>query len=182
MGDCYIDPRLDPTPSRRGPFRPATHELSELNELLEHCRQGRLYDVEAWIRLGKPLQLDPAGVPKGRRIRSALEIALKDRNHSLCQLLLCNGYRLGIEPEPPLNLALRTRRWDLVDMLLVWGADPRSVDLTTLFDTYNRSLFERFRDAGVDLTDGHELASALAYHPGNKPLFGFVKRHLPEDV
>jgi hypothetical protein len=122
--------------------------------------------------------LDPAGVPKGRRIRSALEIAIKDGNHSLCQLLLCNGYRLEIEPEPPLNLALRTRRWNLVDMLLAWEADPQSVDLTTLFDTYNRSLIERFRDAGVDLTDGHELASALAYHPGNKPLIGFVKRHL----
>jgi hypothetical protein len=24
-------------------------------------------------------------------------------------------------------------------------------------------------------------AAALAYHPGNKPLFGFVKRHLPEE-
>ena len=181
MDHCYRDPRLDPKPSRRSTLRPATHQLSQLTELFEHCRMGRLYDVEAWIRRGKPLQLDPSAVPKGRRIRSPLEIGLKAGSHSLCQLLLCNGYRLEMEPEPPLNLALRGRRWDLVDMLLAWGADPHTVDLTTLFDTYNRSLFERFRDEGVDLTDGHELASALAYHPGNKPLFGFVKRHLVEE-
>ena len=29
----------------------------------------------------------------------------------------------------------------------------------------------------MDLTQGHELAQALAYHTRNKPLYGFVKRH-----
>lgn len=36
---------------------------------------------------------------------------------------------------------------------------------------------ERFRGLGVDLTEDHALAHELAEHPGNKPLFGFVKRH-----
>jgi hypothetical protein len=65
----------------------------------------------------------------------------------------------------------------LLDLLLEWGADPHQVCLTDLFGTYDSRLFERFRDLGVDLTEGHELAETLAYHTSNKPLFGFAKRH-----
>jgi len=38
-------------------------------------------------------------------------------------------------------------------------------------------LFERFLNLGIDLTKGHALAAALAYHTSNRPLFGFAKRH-----
>jgi hypothetical protein len=60
---------------------------------------------------------------------------------------------------------------------LEWGADPHRVDLGDLFDTYKSDLFGRFQDLGVDLTTGHALAEALAYHMSNRPLFGFAKRH-----
>ena len=72
---------------------------------------------------------------------------------------------------------LRNRRWDLLDLLLEWGADPKSVSVGDLFDSYNSKLFERFRELSVDLTAGHELAYALGYHTSNKPLFGYVKHH-----
>jgi hypothetical protein len=110
-----------------------------------------------------------------------LEIALEARNHALVLLLLCNGYDPNIEPGCPLDLALRARRWDLLDMLLEWGADVQQVSLSDLFDTYNSELWARFRSLGVDLTAGHELAEALAYHTSNKPLFGFAKRHREDD-
>jgi hypothetical protein len=42
-------------------------------------------------------------------------------------------------------------------------------------------MLERFRSLGVNLTAGHELAEALAYHTSNKPLFGFAKRHREHD-
>ncbi|MGH9389452.1 MAG: hypothetical protein ACRD1Z_07545, partial [Vicinamibacteria bacterium] len=71
--------------------------------------------------------------------------------------------------------------WDHLDLLLEWGADPNRVCLTTLFGTYSADLFARFHDLGVDLTANHELGEALAYHPGNKPLFGFAKRHREQD-
>jgi hypothetical protein len=78
-------------------------------------------------------------------------------------------------------LALRARRWDLVDLLLDWGADPREVNLHDLCDTYRTELYERFLTLGVDLTRGHALAQALAEHTSNKPLFGFAKRHRVRD-
>jgi hypothetical protein len=112
---------------------------------------------------------------------SALEIALESRNHALVLLLLCNGYDQGLEASCSLDLALRARRWDLVDMLLEWGADPHQVSLSDLFDTYRTELFERFRGLGVDLTARNELAEALAYHTSNKPLFGFARRHREHD-
>ena len=66
---------------------------------------------------------------------------------------------------------------DLVGLLLEWQTDPHDVDLADLFSTYNSKLFERFRALGVDMTSGHALAEALAYHTSNKPLFGFANRH-----
>jgi len=95
----------------------------------------------------------------------------------LVSLLLHNGYDPNQESPSPLDLTLRARRFDLVTLLLEWGADPHRVDLGALFDTYNSDLFARFQDLGVDLTTGHSFAEALAYHTSNRPLFGFAKRH-----
>lgn len=61
------------------------------------------------------------------------------------------------------------------------GADPKRASLSDLFDTYNSELMERFHNLGIDLTAGHEMADALAYHISNKSLFGFAKRHRADD-
>jgi len=150
---------------------------ASLAELHRFCREGRLYDVERWITAGNPLQLAEEIRPKGRRTTSALRISLESGNHSLTLLLLRSGFDPNLESESPLNIGLRTRRWDLLDLLLEWQADPHRVDLETLFGTYNSDLYERFRTLGVDMTTGHALAETLAYHTSNKPLFGFAKRH-----
>ncbi len=158
-----------------------TSDPSSLDELHGLCREGRLYDVEHWIAVGNPLQLAEGIRPKGRRSTSALRISLESGNHSLTLLLLLSGFDPNLELESPLNIALRTRRWDLLNLLLEWQADPHRVDLQTLFETYNSELFERFRSLGVDMTSGHALAEALAYHTSNKPLFGFAKRYCGHD-
>jgi len=177
----FIDPRDAPKPPKEKPATQTTDDPEALTELHRFCREGRLYDVERWIRAGQPLQVAQGVTVKGRRLTSALEIALEARNHALVLLLLCNGYDLNIEPGCPLDLALRARRWDLLDMLLEWGADVHRVSLYDLLDTYNSELWERFRALGVDLTAGHAMAEALAYHTSNKPLFGFAKRHREHD-
>ena len=108
---------------------------------------------------------------------SALEIALEDGNHALTLLLLCNGYDPNLEYHCPLDRALSSRRWDLLDMLLDWGTDPLKVDPYAVMDTYQSGLFERFWTLGVDLTDGNAMADTLAHHTRNKPLYGWAKRH-----
>ena len=173
----FVDPRADPEPRAPRSTARLTAAAEELEEIHSLCRLGRLYDVERWIRAGRPLQLAASSPAERRRHRSALEVALDRQDHSLILLLVANGYDLALEPECPLDRALKLRRGDLVDLLLEWGADPRRVDLDILFETYDSQLFERFRGLGVDLTAGHALAYALGYHTSNKPLLGFAKRH-----
>lgn len=101
---------------------------------------------------------------------TALEIVLDRQDHSLVLLLVANGYDMNAEPESPLDWALRRRRLDYLDLFLDWGADPRQVDLVTLYATYDSQLYERFRRLGVDFTSGHALAYSLGHHTSNKPL------------
>jgi hypothetical protein len=76
---------------------------------------------------------------------------------------------------------LRSRRWDLFELLLDWGGDIRSVDVYTVLETYNADLYERFRAYGYELTEGYAMASILGHSTSNRPLLGFVKRHRTED-
>jgi hypothetical protein len=177
----FVDPRTHPQPSGRsaGPgLAPSPEDLESLHRL---CGEGRLYEVEAWIMAGQPLQLAPEGRQQGRRLPTALEIALETGQHSLLLLLLCNGYRLDLEPVCPLTRALEARRWEYVDLFWAWGADPRRVTADTVFDTYNSALFDRFHAAGVDFLAHHALAEALGNHTSNKPLFGWARRHREHD-
>ncbi|HVN84250.1 MAG TPA: hypothetical protein VMW17_05310 [Candidatus Binatia bacterium] len=178
---AFIDPRSDQKAGAARFPSLTTSDLATLTELHQLCRDGRLYDVERWIQAGRPLQVTQGITIKRRRLNSALEIALDARNHSLVLLLLCNGYDPNLEVRCPLDLAIRSRRWDLVNMLLEWGADVHRVSLSDLFDSYNSDLWNRFQALGVDLTEGHALAEALAYHTSNKPLFGFARRQREHD-
>jgi ankyrin repeat protein len=145
------------------------------------CREGRLYEVERWITEGKPFQVAPPAIPKHTRPKTALQIALETGQHSLVVLLLSKGYRVELERYSPLDLALQARRWDLFDLLIQWGGEMKSVDVYTVLNTYNAELYERFRSAGYDLTERHEMASILGHGTSNRPLLGFVKRHRTED-
>ncbi len=164
-----------------GVERPLAHSPEDIRALHQMLRDGRLYDVERWISEGRPLQLAPNAIPKGRRLKTALQIALETGQHSLALLLLSSGYRLELERVAPLDLALRGRRWDLVDLLLEWGADLKSASVYTVLNTYNVELYERFRAAGYDLTESHEMGVILGHGTRNRPLLGFVKRHRTED-
>lgn len=167
---------------RRQPYRPLAQSAEDVRPLHQICREGRLYDVEHWIAEGRPLQLAPEAVRKGTRPSTALEIALGRGQHSLALLLLRSGYRLELERYAPLNLALRARRWALVDLLLEWGAELKSASISAVLDTYNVELYERCRAVGYDLTEGHEMGVTLGHGTRNRPLLGFVKRHRAEDL
>lgn len=115
------------------------------------------------IAEGKPLQLAPDTILKRTRPKSALQIALESGQHSLASLLLSSGYRLELERYAALDIALQARRWDMVDLLLEWGADLKSADVYTVLNTYNVELYERFRAAGYDLTERHEMGAILGH-------------------
>jgi hypothetical protein len=72
---------------------------------------------------------------------------------------------------------LRDRRWDLLDLLLDAGRDPKTVDPDDVFSAYSREVMERFWALGADLAGDGALADALAHQTSNRPLYGFVKNH-----
>jgi hypothetical protein len=176
---AFVDPRKHPEPPARVVRQPAS-QGEELRELVQFCRAGGVYDVERWIQEGRPIQALSYKTPKKPAVETPLRAAVRTNHRDLVLLLLCNGYRRDLEPhgwDSVLNVTLENRAFALLELLLKWGADPRDVDLGTLFDTYKSDLFARFQDFGIDLTRGHALAQALADHTSNRPLFGFAKRH-----
>ncbi len=177
----FVDPRTNPQPRLCAPVVDLAESIDRFEGLHRLCREGRIYEVEDWIKAGRPLQFSGEAPRRGRKISTALEIALETGQHGLALLLLCNGYRLDLEPGSPFNHALKLRRGDLLDLVWAWGADPTEVDPYTLFDTYDSALFERFYAAGADLVGRHEMADTLAYRTSNRPLFGFAKRHQESD-
>jgi hypothetical protein len=76
-------------------------------------------------------------------------------------LLLSNGYQLKLDVGPigtPLDEALQRRAWDVMELLLEWGADPKKVDPDNVFSTYRLDLMDRFWNAGLNFVKGHALA------------------------
>jgi hypothetical protein len=88
---------------------------------------------------------------------------------------------MELEARSPLNGALESRRWDLLDLLLKWGADAAGADIWRILDTYQRVVFDRFWAAGVDLAGDGAMADALASSTRNRPLYGFAKAYRDRD-
>lgn len=171
---AWVDPRLSPRPPAE-PKAPA-EDPSEIEPLARLCQRGKLYAVERWLAEGRPIQVARHYVKGRRQFDSPLAIAMESRQYDLVLLLLCNGYRMELEVENPIARALRLRSRELLELLLEWGADPRSVDAYAVLETNDLELVERFWSAGLDLTAEDQLAWSLS-SPTTKPLCGWAKRH-----
>lgn len=175
MSLTWIDPRLHPDPPCRAATRPLAVDPEAIAILTGHCEHGRIYDIERWIQEGHPLQAAMPHQPWRKRTSTPLEIAVETGQWSLIQLLLVNGYRLDQEPTCPLTNAIEHEAWDVLDLLCTWGADVRRMDVEIVIGTYRGELIERLWRAGLDLGAGTGLAFALAGGT-NRPLYGFIKR------
>lgn len=94
------------------------------------CRSGRIYEIERWIMAGKPLQATGYDAHGRKRPESPMEIAIAKGLYDVALLLLCNGYRLDLDSDQfstPLDQAIQRRAWDLVELILEWGVDPKTV-------------------------------------------------------
>lgn len=141
-GRPWVDPRTDPAPPAIP--RQLARDPAEITELLDLCHSGRIYDVERWIAAGRPIQGPREPMWQSWSSASAVTIAIETRQRDLLRLLLCNGYQLNLDQRPALDLALRERRWDTVDLLLAWGAEAARADPDVVLDTYRAELFDRF--------------------------------------
>lgn len=95
-------------------------DLENARQLGDLCRSGRLYEVEEWIRQGKPIN-----VPPDVR-RSPLLIAVEKGFHSLVELLLRSGVDLQANGKV-LESAVKSGQCGIAQLLIDHGADPNSV-------------------------------------------------------
>jgi hypothetical protein len=174
----FVDPRSNPEPPARVSREPAAHG-EELRELVQLCSAGRVYDVERWIQEGRPLQASTYQRPRRASVVSPLLAAIRSKHRDVVLLLLCNGYRLDLEANAwnsVLDEALSVRAFDILDLLLKWGADATAVDAQSVVDTYKSDLIDRFWRAGADYTADPQFVRYLAYTV-NKPLYGWLRRN-----
>jgi hypothetical protein len=176
-----VDPREFPDPPLRLPARPPSPDVSGIVDLTQLCREGRIYDVERWIREGRPIQaIDYRSGARSHLLHSPLRVAIETRQYDLARLLLCNGFLPDSEPESLLDLVVRSRAKDFLELLFAWGVDPKRIQPDTVLDTYDLALMEQFWELGVDYSEKHVLASYLSRETKNKPAYGWARRHREE--
>ncbi|MBK5260656.1 MAG: hypothetical protein JJE51_13790 [Thermoanaerobaculia bacterium] len=157
-----------------------TGDADVLEAFARLCREGRIYDVERWIMDAKPIHAVSYSRRGSRRIKNALEVAVDTDRLDLGLLLLCNGFPPDAGGESLLDLAIRDRKREFVDLLLTWGADPLLADAYTVLASYDADLYERFWNFGLDFTRGHALARILADQSSNRPGYGWARLHNAE--
>ena len=69
-----VRPNTNVRPVPRSP-RPLAKAWQEIGPLCTLCAEGKLYEVEAWIENGLPIQCDPPTDRKLRKLMTPLQIA-----------------------------------------------------------------------------------------------------------
>jgi Ankyrin repeats (3 copies) len=146
----------------------------DIKPLIELCKAGRLFDVQAWIAAGKPIN-PPPPPEKGARKKCPLQMAVEKGFHSLVQVLLEGGSIIKDGSYNALGQALFSRRLDLIKLLVENGADARSVEMICVFDTWDPAIMEYFIDQGADVETDYPLATALCWKI--RTALGVFKRH-----
>jgi len=136
-----------------------TETYEEIKPLIDLCKAGKLFEVQEWIVSGKPVN-GPQSV-SGYRRKGPLEVAINLGFHSLVQILLEGGADIKEPRYNPLQHALWNKRLDLIELLVVYGADYHSVDMEEVFDTWQPDIMRWFIEHGADVETGNPLAQAL---------------------
>lgn len=137
-------------------------DYDDFKPLLELCRQGRLFEVQAWIAEGKAIN-PPLKKEKRASYRYPLQIAIDKGFHSLAQVLLEAGAIIRDDYYNALQQAIFDRKFDLVKLLVAHGADIHAVAMIDVFDTWNPAIMEYFIEQGADVETGYPMATALSW-------------------
>lgn len=135
--------------------------FDELVPLVDLCRTGKLFEVQAWIEESKPVN-PPIGHYRGSRKKTPIEYAIDLGFHSLIKVLLDAGADVGpIDNYCSMKMALQKRRLDIVKLLVEHGYDLASVNARSVLETWDPEIMDFFFESGCDLEDGNPLAWAF---------------------
>jgi len=132
----------------------------EIKPLVELCKAGKLFEVQEWVRDGKPINL-PLEHEKRTKRNRPLWVAIELGFHSLVRVLLESGAEIEERDYSPLDHALWKRRLDLIQLLVEHGADIHSVTMASVFETWDTRIMEYFIEKGADVETGNPMAHAL---------------------
>ena len=135
------------------------NSYDEVKPLVDLCRAGCLFEVQAWIKSGRPVNPPPR---KDWRQKGPLRCAIDLGFHSLAQVLLEAGAEIRDgDRYCALQHAVSEKRLDFIQLLLDHGADVNSIDMCDVFYTYQPDLMEFFIERGADVETGNPLAVAF---------------------
>lgn len=126
----------------------------DAKELIRLCESGRLYEVEAWLAVGRCLI-----VPKEVR-KTPLRVAISTGFHSLVELLLRHEPRQG-EKDDALRHALFLNSPTFVELAVAHGASIAAIPFLDVLLTGDRDLVALFLEKGADATTDYPFARAF---------------------
>src|SRR5881394_627067 len=147
----------------------------ELRELFDLVNQGKLFGLQEWIAVGKPLQFDEV---MGSR-RYLLEEAIRTGFHSVVEVLLRADGWSAEDLAHSLEFARDRSRYDISELLEKFGARGKELDFLTACEKLDLATAERLLRAGFDPNKTNDFASVLSAVKA-KPLIGFYKNHRAE--
>jgi hypothetical protein len=77
-----VRPNADVRPVPGSP-RPLAKDWDEIGPLCTLCAEGRLYEVEAWIENGRPIQCAPSTDRKPWKLKSPLQLGVENSVHPI---------------------------------------------------------------------------------------------------
>ena len=152
----------------------AAETYEEIKPLIDLCKAGKLFEVQEWIASGKPVNLPPNLNRKGGR-PSPLQVAMESGFHSLVRVLIDGGAQIEEPRYCALAHAVQGPRLDMVKLLVEKGASIRSIDIASVFASWQPEMVEYFIDQGADLETGNPVAWALCHKI--RPALGLLKRY-----
>ena len=126
----------------------------DLKELLALVRAGKLFAVQQWISEGSNY-----GAAETHRLNPVYE-AMEMRFHSMVEVFLLAGLDQQIKNDL-LDMAVDSKRMDLVLLCHEYGANLNSVEFECVCDTCNPQLIRYFLDNGADADTGRPFAKGL---------------------
>ena len=137
---------------------------------------GQLFEVQEWIRQGKPIAL-AEGVVSRSKHHHPLLVALSSGFHSMVELLLQAGSPTSHRGNSALAFAIEMGRPDLVKLPLKHGADASQVPMWSVIERGCRlDVIDMLLAAGRNLVDDRPIAWGLIHCI--RPTLGLLKRHV----
>jgi ankyrin repeat protein len=130
---------------------------NDLKEFVALCRSGKLFAVQQWINSGKSCRWRAGNF--GSR---PLGVAVEKGFHSLMEVLLRTGVDQD-EKDWALSYAVSSRRLDLIELLVEYGADPNSISFDEVICCRHPQIIRWFIEQGVDLETDWPIAQAFKY-------------------